>query len=39
MEVHHHPHVEKKVFKEYFLEFLMIFLANKTNKYNKQIKF
>ncbi|HLK30959.1 MAG TPA: hypothetical protein VKT28_20445 [Puia sp.] len=27
MEVHHHPHVEKKSFKEYFLEFLMIFLA------------
>ena len=27
MEVHHHPNVEKKRFKEYFLEFLMIFLA------------
>ena len=32
MEVHHHPHVDsdshrKKKFKEYFLEFLMIFLA------------
>jgi hypothetical protein len=27
MEVHHHPRVEKKNFKEYFLEFLMIFLA------------
>ncbi|HEX4372750.1 MAG TPA: hypothetical protein VHZ50_05525 [Puia sp.] len=27
MEVHHHPTVEKKSFKEYFLEFLMIFLA------------
>ena len=27
MEVHHHPHTEKKKFKEYFLEFLMIFLA------------
>ncbi|HLY71327.1 MAG TPA: hypothetical protein VKR53_16450 [Puia sp.] len=27
MEVHHHPHMEKKRFKEYFLEFLMIFLA------------
>jgi hypothetical protein len=27
MEVHHHPQVEKKGFKEYFLEFLMIFLA------------
>src|SRR5580704_7873609 len=29
MEVHHHPdlHHNKKIFKEYFLEFLMIFLA------------
>jgi len=27
MEVHHHPHVGKKNLKEYFLEFLMIFLA------------
>lgn len=29
MEVHHHPnlHHEKKKFREYFLEFLMIFLA------------
>ncbi len=27
MEVHHHPHPDKKKFKEYFLEFLMIFLA------------
>ena len=27
MEVHHHPNVDKKRFKEYFLEFLMIFLA------------
>jgi len=27
MEVHHHPKVEKKNFKEYFLEFLMMFLA------------
>jgi hypothetical protein len=27
MEVHHHPHVEKKGLKEYFLEFAMIFLA------------
>jgi len=27
MEVHHHPHAEKKGLKEYFLEFLMIFLA------------
>src|SRR4051794_17713596 len=27
MEVYHHPKVEKKNLKEYFLEFLMIFLA------------
>lgn len=27
MEVHHHSHPGKKKFKEYFLEFLMIFLA------------
>jgi len=27
MEVHHHPHVERKRFKEYLLEFLLIFLA------------
>ena len=27
MEVHHHPNIEKRSFKEYFLEFLMIFLA------------
>jgi hypothetical protein len=27
MEVHHHPQIERKNFKEYFLEFLMIFLA------------
>lgn len=27
MEVHHHPSVEKKNFKEYFFEFIMIFLA------------
>ncbi|HLY69768.1 MAG TPA: hypothetical protein VKR53_08560 [Puia sp.] len=27
MEVHHHPKAEKKNLKEYFLEFLMIFLA------------
>jgi hypothetical protein len=27
MEVHHHPKVEKKNFKEYFLEFIMIFFA------------
>ncbi len=27
MEVHHHPHIEKKSFKEYLLEGLMIFFA------------
>ncbi|MEO6819263.1 MAG: hypothetical protein ABI266_05500 [Ginsengibacter sp.] len=27
MEVHHHPSVERKSFREYFSEFLMIFLA------------
>ena len=27
MEVHHHPQAKKKNFKEYFFEFLMIFLA------------
>ena len=27
MEVHHHPRVEKKNFKDYFIEFSMIFLA------------
>ena len=27
MEVHHHPKAGKKNFKEYFLEFIMIFLA------------
>ncbi|SRR5579862_9865902 len=27
MEIHHHPHLERKNFKEYFLEFIMIFLA------------
>src|ERR1700753_1563901 len=27
MEVHHHPDVEKKGFKEYLLEGLMIFIA------------
>lgn len=27
MEVHHHPHVERKSFKEYLLEGLMIFIA------------
>ena len=27
MEVHHHPNVGKKIFKEYLLEGLMIFIA------------
>lgn len=27
MEVHHHPKIERKNFREYFLEFIMIFLA------------
>ena len=27
MEVHHHPQVERKSFKEYLLEGLMIFIA------------
>ena len=27
MEVHHHPRAENKKFKEYFFEFIMIFLA------------
>lgn len=27
MDVHHHPNLEKKGVKEYFLEFLMIFIA------------
>jgi ribosomal protein L17 len=27
MEVHHHPHIEKKSFKEYILEGIMIFVA------------
>ena len=28
MEVHHHPNVETKGFKEHFLELLMIFNKN-----------
>jgi hypothetical protein len=27
MEVHHHPHIKEKKFREYFFEFVMIFLA------------
>src|SRR5579862_8316510 len=38
MEVHHHPHVEKKKFKEYFLEFLMIFLAVTMGFFAEQIR-
>jgi hypothetical protein len=38
MEVHHHPHVEKKNFKEYFLEFLMIFLAVTLGFFAEQIR-
>jgi hypothetical protein len=34
MEVHHHSDLQhkKKNFKEYFLEFLMIFLSNETTR-------
>lgn len=38
MEVHHHPNVEKKGFKEYFLEFLMIFLAVTMGFFAEQIR-
>jgi hypothetical protein len=38
MEVHHHPHVEKKNFKEYFLEFLMIFLAVTMGFFAEQLR-
>jgi hypothetical protein len=38
MEVHHHPKVEKKNFKEYFLEFLMIFLAVTMGFFAEQIR-
>src|SRR5215469_14453227 len=38
MEVHHHPHVEKKRFKEYFLEFLLIFLAVTLGFFAEQIR-
>src|SRR4051812_37079960 len=38
MEVHHHPHVEKKNFKEYFLEFIMIFLAVTMGFFAEQIR-
>src|SRR5579862_1202145 len=40
MEVHHHPdlHQKKKKFKEYFLEFLMIFLAVTLGFFAEQIR-
>ena len=38
MEVHHHPNVEKKNLKEYFLEFLMIFLAVTMGFFAEQIR-
>jgi hypothetical protein len=38
MEVHHHPKVEKKNFKEYFLEFIMIFLAVTLGFFAEQIQ-
>jgi hypothetical protein len=38
MEVHHHPHVEKKRFKEYLLEFIMIFLAVTLGFFAEQIR-
>ncbi len=34
MEVHHHPHVEKKNFKEYFLEFIWHCLKTAANEGN-----
>jgi hypothetical protein len=38
MEVHHHPKPGKKNFKEYFLEFLMIFLAVSLGFFAEQIR-
>ena len=38
MEVHHRPHVEKKNFKEYFFEFIMIFLAVTMGFFAEQIR-
>jgi len=38
MEVHHHPKVEKKNFKEYFLEFIMIFLAVALGFFSENIR-
>ncbi len=38
MEVHHHPHVEKKNFKEYFFEFFMLFLAVTTGFFAENLR-
>jgi hypothetical protein len=38
MEAHHHPNVEKKNFREYFLEFLMIFLAVTMGFFAEQLR-
>jgi hypothetical protein len=38
MEVHHHPDVEKKSFKEYLLEGLMIFIAVSLGFFAEQIR-
>jgi len=38
MEVHHHPHVEKKGFKEYLLEFLMIFMTVTLGLFAEQMR-
>jgi hypothetical protein len=38
MELHHQPNIDKKGFKEYFLEFLMIFLAATMEFFAKQMR-
>lgn len=38
MEVHHHPHEEKKGFKEYLLEGLMIFIAVTLGFFSENIR-
>jgi hypothetical protein len=38
MEVHHHPHAEKKSFKEYLLEGLMIFIAVTLGFFSENIR-
>jgi hypothetical protein len=38
MEVHYHPHLGKKKFKEYFFEFIMIFLAVTLGFFAEQIR-